>query len=117
MAMQRNRVRESVLHVHHHFEDSVLGDVHAKLDAILRSLQTVKMGEAIIMGSLDDLTAAVTENTSVDQSAIVLLNDIAARLEAAQNDPAAVAQLATDIRSSSTELAAAVAANTPAASE
>ena len=64
---------------------------------------------------LTDLTAAVTEDESVDSSAITLINNIAAALEAAKGDPIAVAALAARLRATSASLAAAVSAHTPGA--
>lgn len=68
---------------------------------------------------LDDLKAAVAAETSVTQAAVVLLADISARLQAAlaNDDKAALAQLATDLQGNVSTLAAAVASNTPAAAE
>lgn len=67
--------------------------------------------------SLDALTAEVARNTSVDQSAIALLNGLKAKLDeliaAGNNDPA-LQSLADSLGTSSNDLAAAVAANTPA---
>lgn len=90
-------------------------DVAALLQQILAKL-TTQQGELDHMSAeLDDLAVAVSENTDIDQSAIQLLNELADKLDAAAADPAAVAALAADIRSSSAGLAAAVTANTPAA--
>lgn len=64
---------------------------------------------------IDDLTNQVTENVTVEGSAIVLINGFAARLEAAGTDPVKLTQLKNDLKTSASALAAAVAANTPAA--
>jgi glutamate-1-semialdehyde aminotransferase len=61
------------------------------------------------------LTAQVTQNTTVEQSAITLIQGLAAQLVANANDPAAIAALAASLNTSATSLAAAVTANTPAA--
>ena len=61
------------------------------------------------------LTAEVTKNTEVDQSAIVLLNGLSAQIAALKNDPAALQALADSLNASSAAMAAAVVANTPAA--
>ena len=68
-----------------------------------------------IMAALDDLTAQVAANKVVIDSAVLLINGIAARIEAAGTDPAALAALTADLKSKDEELAAAVAANTPTA--
>ena len=67
------------------------------------------------MADLSALTTEVQENADVTASAIVLINGIAAQLAAAASDPAAIAALADQLNTSANELAAAVAANTPAA--
>jgi hypothetical protein len=66
------------------------------------------------MADLTALTAEVQRNTDVDSSAIVLLNGLAAQIEALKTDPVALQQLADTMRQSSDALAAAVVANTPA---
>ena len=67
------------------------------------------------MADLTELTAAVAANSDAVASAIVLLNDLADKLEAVADDPAEIAALADQIRSDSAALAAAVVENTPAA--
>lgn len=64
---------------------------------------------------LDALTAEVTRNTEVDQSAIALITGLAAKIETLKNDPVALQALADSMRGSTDQLAAAVVANTPAA--
>lgn len=63
---------------------------------------------------LDSLTAQVTENTSVEASAIALLNNLHDMLVAAGTDPAKLSSLASTLKTSGDALAAAVVANTPA---
>lgn len=67
------------------------------------------------MASLDALTAQVTANTTVVESALTLINGFSVALAAAGTDPAKLADLATQLKSEDDKLAAAVAANTPAA--
>lgn len=64
---------------------------------------------------LDALELEVSRNTEVDQSAITLLNGLAAQIEALKTDPVKLQALADNLRSSSDALAAAVVANTPVA--
>ena len=66
------------------------------------------------MAALDDLTAQVAANKTVIDSALALINGIAARITAAGTDPAALAALTTSLKSEDDTLAAAVATNTPA---
>lgn len=72
--------------------------------------------ERRIMTQLQDLQAAVAAEDAVIASAVTLINGIAARIAAAGTDGDALAALSADIQSQSASLAAAVAANTPAAS-
>jgi hypothetical protein len=64
---------------------------------------------------LEQLSAEVAANTAVDQSAIALLNGLSAQIMALKDDPVKLAALAAELNASSAALAAAVAANTPAA--
>jgi hypothetical protein len=74
--------------------------------------------------AIDALAAQAATNESVEDSAVVVLNGIAAQITAAVNAAlaggataaqlAAVSQVATDLNTHATALAAAVAANTPA---
>lgn len=97
-------------------------DLNDKLDAILIMLSRVESNIAALtlkqeqaMTDLTALTAEVARNTEVDSSAIALLTGLAAQIEALKTDPAALQALADTMRGSSDALAAAVAANTPAA--
>lgn len=76
------------------------------------------LNEGFIMaGELDALKAAVTRDTEVESSAVALLQGLKAALDAAiaSNDPAALTALSASLGKSTDDLAAAVAANTPAA--
>ena len=88
---------------------------NSKLDQILSLVQTLKGKEDQIIMDLKPLTAQVAQNTSLEASAVTLIQGIAAQLAADQNDPAAVAALSTQLNNSATALAAAITANTPAA--
>jgi hypothetical protein len=68
-----------------------------------------------IMAAIDDLQAAVAAEDTVIDSAITLIQGIPALIAAAGVDPAKLSALQADITAKSTSLAAAVAANTPAA--
>ena len=67
------------------------------------------------MAALDDLTAQVTQNTTVEESAVTLIKGLAAQIAAAGTDPTKLAALQTQLNGSATDLADAIAANTPAA--
>ncbi len=74
---------------------------------------------------IDDLVAQATVNESAEDSAVIVLNGIQARIDAAVQSAlaagatadqlAAVTQVSADLKAHADALAAAVAANTPAA--
>jgi len=106
------------IHVHHHIHHDLGGGVIAKLDAVLargKSLPTLfKEMERKMSAALDRLTAAVARNTSVDESAIALLNGLAQQIRDLKDDPAALEALATELEAKNSALSDAVTANTPA---
>lgn len=67
------------------------------------------------MAVLDDLQANVDKNTSAVESAITLIQNIKAQLDAAGTDPAKLQALSDTLATNDANLAAAVAANTPVA--
>lgn len=89
-----------------------LARIERKLDAVL-SLLTL-YGDRT-MSDLAALTAQVAQNTSVEQSAVTLIQGLASQLAAAGTDPVALSALQSQLNASATALAAAVTANTPAA--
>lgn len=95
--------------------EDVLLRLEVKVDRLTRLVEQTNIKENFIMADLTALTQAVTDNSSVVDSAVLLINDIAAQLSAAATDPAAVQAIADQLTAKSAELAAAVAANTPAA--
>lgn len=66
------------------------------------------------MATLADLQAKVTAEDTVIDSAITLIQGLAAQIAALQPSQAAIDALAADVQAKSDALAAAVAANTPA---
>ena len=72
----------------------------------------------IIMGTLADLQAQVTASVTVEQSAVLLIQGIAAQLAAliaaGPIDPVAVQAMVDQLNASAAPLAAAILANTPA---
>ncbi len=67
------------------------------------------------MATLADLQASVTAEDTVIDSAMTLLTGLSAQIAALTPDQAAIDALAADVGAKTTALAAAVAANTPAA--
>jgi len=91
------------VHVYHHHEDLTL---------IVEQLRNIIHQETRIMASLDALTAQVAESKAVEQSALLLIQGIADKLEEAGTDPEKLAALTAELKESSDALAAAVIANT-----
>lgn len=87
---------------------SKLANLEDKLDRVIRM-------EKQEMADLTAISAAVENNTSVDESAIALLGQLADLIRQNATDPAALAALADSINGEASNLAAAVSANTPAA--
>ena len=81
---------------------------------IMRKLRRIKKWMKTMTQQLQALTDEVTGLKTVATSASALLAGLAAKIESMKDDPAALQQLANDLRSTKEELAAAVAANTPA---
>jgi hypothetical protein len=65
--------------------------------------------------ALAALQAQVASNTTIEASAVTLIQGLAAQIAAAGTDPAALAALTASLNTSATALAAAITANTPAA--
>jgi hypothetical protein len=79
-----------------------------------RITQLLIQGEKKMSAEFDALTAQVAASTTVETSAVTLIQGIAARL-VGNPSPAQVSALAASLKSSADALAAAVAANTDAA--
>ncbi len=68
-----------------------------------------------LMADILSLTAEVERNTTVEKSALALIQGFAAQLAAAGTDPVKLQALQDTLKTNDDELAAAVVANTPAA--
>ena len=95
---------EITVHLHRHDDPELAG--------LLREVLHFLKGP--IMSALTDLQAAVAAEDTVIDSAITLLNGIAAQLKdaIAANDPAALQAVHDKLTAETNSLAAAVAANT-----
>jgi predicted nucleic acid-binding Zn-ribbon protein len=87
----------------------------AILRAISNTLQNIDGTLSDMATALEDLQAQVAATTQVEASAVLLIQQIAAQLASAGTDPVALAALKDELNASAQALAAAVAANTPAA--
>lgn len=102
------------LHVHVHIDG--LDEIRSILTGqVVPLLRTLRRQEALEMAAIDDLAANVAADTSVDQSAITLLNGLKAALDAAiaSGNPAQLQQLSDQLGQNVNALAASVTANTP----
>jgi hypothetical protein len=86
----------------------------AKLNTILRWVASVRKGQEQMSKALEDLQAQVAATDSVIAGAVLLIQGFSARLAEAGVDPGKLALLQSDLASSTSELAHAVAANTVA---
>ena len=91
-----------------------------KLHEILVAIQTLQKRENQFMTAVSDafdaLSASVARQTTVTASALTLIQGFSAQLAAAGSDPTKLAALKATVDANDDALAAAVAANTPAAS-
>lgn len=88
------------------------GNVERLLVGIDRKLDIILRRTSIMSKELDDLSSEVSNVTTVEQSAITLINGLADQIKAAGTDPAKLQALTDSLTASSNSLAAAVAANT-----
>lgn len=91
-----------------------LGRIEAKLDAILLRANLIIRETYAMATSLDDITVEVQQTTDAQAAAVLLLQELKNRLDAAGTDPAALKALSDQLDASTNALAAAVVANTPA---
>jgi len=97
------------------FRSSFKKTVLARLDEIKNLLANQIQENKLMSQELDTLTAEVARNTTVEKSALALIQGFNARLIAAGTDPAKLKALSDSLTANDNELAAAVIANTPAA--
>lgn len=88
----------------------ILKDIKELL--IVNNQNQTKMSQA-----LEDLKREVSEQKTINQSAITLIKEIKAKLDAAGTDEAALAALSADLDAGQQELATAITENTPQAGQ
>lgn len=98
-----------------HSLDGKIQTIDAKASAVQGLLIHILQEETAMALDISDLTREVAETKTVQESAVVLLESIVAKLQAAEGDPAAIAAVVAELDASTNALAAAVSANTPAA--
>lgn len=92
-----------------------LNEIIKRLDRVERKLDIILTEDKRMSVELDALTAQVAANTAVEQSAVTLIQGLAAQIAANTGDPAKLTALASQLKTSADSLAAAITANTPAA--
>jgi len=85
--------------------------IESNLAAIVSRLDALEAKMAV---ELENLKAAVAEQTTVIDSAVTLLTQLGDKIDELKNDPQELTNLANQIRAKRDQLAAAVAENTPA---
>lgn len=93
-----------------------LNKVSSQLENVTSILKNLVKEDKQIMAALDDLTAQVTAQVTVEDSAITLLNQLTVLIQQAGTDPVKLAALTSQLKANADTLAAAVVANTPQAS-
>ncbi len=66
------------------------------------------------MATLAELQAKIEANNNLTDSAVTMIQGLAAKLEEIKNDPVAIDALIASLNENNAELAAAISANTPA---
>lgn len=84
------------------------------LSKIAEILTAIQLLGKTMANELDELTSRVTASGDATDSAVLLLNGLKARLDAAGTDPVALKALSDALGTNTEELAAAILANTPA---
>lgn len=87
--------------------------IERKTNEILEHLYRIERKEIHMSVEMDSLQAAVTKNSTLDDSIILLLNGIAAQITDAAGDKAKALALAAELNAKSDALSAAITANTP----
>lgn len=107
------------LHIYHHFPESG-GDplVRQLLREVRQLRKDLKLMDADLQAKLDTLNSEITDQTTVEQSAVTLITGLKSSLDAAlaNSNPAdviaAVQTISDHLQANTSDLAAAVAANT-----
>lgn len=100
--------------VYHHvaFSDDIAQAVMTGLQPLLQTLQ--QQGQAA-MAQLDDVKAALADLEAADQKAIMLIQQLAAKVEALKDDPVQLQALVDEMRLDAQSMSDAVTAASPPA--
>jgi hypothetical protein len=100
------------VHIHH---DGADGALDRKLDQILVKLGLIQAQEGKMAATIQNILDGVNQESTVDDSIITLLNNIAAQLAAGGVPQAQIDAVMSVIQANQAKVTAAVVANTPAA--
>jgi len=110
------------VNVHHHQDEQCCARIECKVDQlamqlerVLAQLETVLEKENQMAATIDDILAGVNTESTVDDSIITLLNNIAQQLANAGVPQAKIDAIMSVIQANQAKVTAAVTANTPAA--
>jgi peptidoglycan hydrolase CwlO-like protein len=95
--------------------EAKLDDLEGKLDETLALLRAITQKGEVMSAELDRLQQAVTNCTTVGDSAVALIKGLSAQIAASKNDPAALQAIADRLDAEAAAWKTAVEANTPAA--
>lgn len=102
-------------HIYHHIvPDSSATAVLAALALVRQQLDRMEARMATAQEELVALSAQAAQNEDIEKSALVVINSIAARIDAAGVDPTKLADLSAGLKATADALAAGIAAVPPA---
>lgn len=92
-----------------------LNALHGSISVLSAKLDAILAKEEQNMATLDDITTAVANEKTVEDSVVTLLQQLSAQLQAAMasNDPAAMQAIVDQLNANAQTLADAVTSNTP----
>jgi hypothetical protein len=102
-------------HYYHHHSPEARCEVMRRLEAMDDKTDLILERQETIMATIEELEAAVTRNTDVDESVLTLLAGISQQLKDAQGNPAKIAEVIAKLDANTQKMADAVTANTPSA--
>ncbi len=93
--------------------EDMLGGFLNQQGTILVLLKQLLTLEKTMSAELDALTLEVQATTTLEASAITMINGLAAQIASLKTDPVALQALSDQLTAKATDLAAAIASNTP----
>lgn len=108
---------EDRLRVDHYFHIGSGEEVTSTFNMVMQKLDLILAKQEQVMGTMEELNAAVTRNTDAGDAVVTLLQGISQQLKDAQasNDPDAIDAVIAKLDQETQRFSDAVTANTPAA--